>query len=145
MTKKIRLFISTAALVCAAALFVTGCANGRWNTGSATANAALTQAQTELAVQVAGVANEVANGSDIKTALVQASGDAVRSLEATGIAAIQPAIQEQVSKWVPHTPQWQAYAHALGSAVAAYVANHQNTPHVLDVALEAAATTLNNF
>lgn len=134
-----------AALASLVLVGLTGCANGQWNTGSASTNAALTQAQTVLGAQIAAVAGKVAQGEDPKKALVQASGDAVRSLEGVAITAVQPAITAQLLKWVPKSAQWQGYAHGVAGIVSAYVQSHGNTPAVLKTALEAAALTLNTY
>lgn len=122
-----------------------GCANGRWNTGSDATNAALTSAQAQLAGQVAAAAIQVAGGADIKKVLVQASGDAVRSLEGVAITAVQPVVTERLEKWVPKTPEWQGYAHSVAIAIRAYVEAHGNTPAALKAGLEAAAMALNTF
>jgi len=151
--KKLRLeacrYLIAASIICGAfavaPLGPTGCANGKWQTGSAATDAALTAAQSALTAQVANVANQVAQGSDPKKALVQASGDAIRSLEGVAITAVQPVITEQLLKWVPKKPEWQGYAHNVGGIVATYVQNHGNTPAVLKSALEAVAITLNTY
>lgn len=122
-----------------------GCANGAWHTGSAATDATLIQAQSILATQVAAVAGKVAQGEDAKKALIQASGDAVRSLEGVAITAIQPVVTERLLKWVPKNAQWQNYAHHVGGIVDTYVQNHGNTPGALKSALEAVALTLNTY
>lgn len=142
---KIRNIMAVGLMACAVALCVGGCVNGKWNTGSAATDAALASAQQQLATQVASVANQVAAGSDVKTALVQASGDAVRSLEGVAITAVQPVVSERLLKWVPKTPEWQSYAHNVGNLISTYVANHQHEPGVLKSALEAVAMTLNTY
>lgn len=136
--------MKTLIVILSAAMFF-GCANGHYNTGSAATDAALTSATSTIAGQVAVVATKVAMGEDAKTALVQASGDALRSLEGVGITAIQPVITERLNKWVPHTPEWQNYAKSLATVVNTYVEHHGSTPSALQAALEAAALALNNF
>lgn len=142
---KTRITLSIILVGAAIALCVGGCANGKWNTGSTATDAALTQAQSVLASQVATVAGKVAQGQDAKTALVQASGDAVRSLEGVAITAVQPVVTERLLKWVPKNPEWQNYAHNVGAIIDNYVHNHANTPGVLQAALEAVAVTLNTY
>lgn len=123
-----------------------GCANGQWNTGSKITDAALTSAQAALTSEILGAADKVAQGSDIKTALVQSTGDALRSLEATAVtSSVQPVLEAQLTKWVPKTPRWQGYAHKIGAIIGSYVQKHGNNPAVVNAALEAAATTLNNY
>lgn len=122
-----------------------GCANGTWNTGSKITDAALAAATSALSTEALSAAAAVASGSDIKTALVQSSGDALRSLEATGIVSLQPVIAEQVAKWVPKNSKWQTYANTIGGLLGKYVQTHGGNSQVLNAGLEAVALTLNNF
>lgn len=127
------------------ALALQGCANGKWNTSSTTTNAALSSATTALAADLAAAAAQVAQGSSAKTALVQATGDAVRSLEGVAITAVHPVVTERLLKWVPRNAEWQGYAKSVASAIDTYVQAHGNTPAVLKSALEAAAMALNTY
>lgn len=123
-----------------------GCANGKFATGSASADATLTVASAGLADTLQSLADKVVQGQPINhTMLVQAGGDALRALENTGVQAVQPAVQEQIAKWVPKTPMWQDFAHGVGKAIADYTAKHGNNSAAINAALEAAAITLNNF
>lgn len=139
----------TGSIICAAFAVApygpSGCSNGQWNTGSASTNAALAGATSALTAQAFNVANQIAQGNEAKKALVQASGDAVRSLEGVAITAIQPVITETLLKWVPKKPEWQAYAHNVGNIVSTYVSAHEQEPGVLKSALEAVAMTLNTY
>ena len=142
-------FTIAASIICAcfavAPYGPSGCAGGKWATGSASTDAALTAATSVLATQAVNAANQVAQGNDAKKALVQATGDAVRSLEGVAITAVQPVITERLLKWVPKNPEWQAYAHNIGGIISTYVVNHQSEPGVLKSALEAVAVTLNTY
>jgi len=137
--------ITSLILITVSIALLWSCANGKWNTGSAATDAALTQAQASLAGQVVTVATKVAQGEDAKKALIQASGDAVRSLEGVAITAVQPVVTERLLKWVPKSPEWQAYAHKVGGLISDYVSFHGNTPAVMKSALEAVALTLNTY
>jgi hypothetical protein len=131
-------------LISSVAMFF-GCANGTWHTGNAISDVALTQATGAITSGILGAATKVAEGSDAKAALVQASGDALRSLEATGITTVQPAINAVLNKWLPKGVNWGVYAKQVGTIINNYVANHGNNNQAVNAALEAAATALNTY
>jgi hypothetical protein len=129
-------------LISSVAMFF-GCANGTWHTGNAISDVALTQATGAITSGILSAATKVAEGSDAKAALVQASGDALRSLEATSITAIQPTISATLKKWLTKGVDWSVYTRQVGTIINNYVANHGNNNQAVNAALEAAATALN--
>lgn len=86
------------------------------------------------------------SGSSNTTALKQAFGDAVRSLEGVGIASIPAvvnALKVQAGQWLPQSkPFIGPGLSVVGGAIKAFVAANPQTPADINSALEAVATTL---
>ena len=125
--------------------FLTGCAKGTWQTGNAVADVGLIAATQALEGELIGFSDQIAKGSDIKTAWVNSSGSALNALVLSTTTAIEPAVTAQVKQWVPPTPQWEIFAHNIGIAIGNYVAQHGNTNQALQFALQAGANILNSY
>jgi len=122
-----------------------GCANGTWHTGSTVADAGLTSATAYLAGDLTKIADQIAQGSDLKTAFVNGSGGALNSLVGIAASSVSPVVSQQIAKWVPPSPEWETFAHDIGAAIQGYVAKHGNTPEALSIALQAGAGILNSY
>lgn len=77
--------------------------------------------------------------NQLNPALKQAFGDAVRSLEAAGIADIPAAIKALRAKWLP---AGGVYDQLAAGVIHSYLAAHPNTPDQIKKVLEALATSL---
>ncbi len=79
------------------------------------------------------------SGNGINPALKQAFGDAVRSLEAAGVANIPSAIRYLRTKWLP---PGQIYTDLSESLIKAFLAAAPKTTAEINKVLEAQATQL---
>jgi hypothetical protein len=135
--------------LCASLFAFTSCA---WlETQPASTQAAIDNMKAAVAQQAKQIADTtldaVATGKssqEIKNALIQSSGDAVRSLEGTAVTQVtSAAVQDQLHQWVPASSPWWKYSSAIGGLVQTYVNTHPGNPQWANAVLEAVAGALN--
>src|ERR1041384_462537 len=105
--------------------------------------------QQALTVVQNTVANFAQSETDalIKGNFVQSSGDLLRTLEGSAIAAgsqqLAPTLEQQLQQWLPDKSHWQNYATEISTLVNAWVQQHPNDPNAVNDALETVAVYLN--
>jgi hypothetical protein len=138
--------------IAASVLLLASCQDSAWFKAQPdSTQTSITAMQTAIAQQAASIANttlnSVATGQNaqqVKNALIQSSGDALRSLEGTATAQVSSAlVQGQLDKWVPPSSPWRQYGAAVGGLVQTYVNAHPGNPQWANLVLEAVAGALN--